>query len=129
MFTMSWGIKILLYISILILFTKRKSDVEKLKFIALIALIHVILFFPVVPAILIDPLILIALLLFQIPLWISRETAIFILLVIIFLPVQQFFWIFMLTQVIYVIIIGGLIYATLFEKIPKKEESEKPETN
>ncbi|MDP6670764.1 MAG: hypothetical protein QGI60_03025, partial [archaeon] len=70
---------------------------------------------------LVDPLILVVLVIFGIPLWISKGTAIFILLIFMLLPVQQYFWLFIISKAVYVITLGGLIYSALFgEKSDEK---------
>ena len=129
-FAVNFIVKIFLYISVIILFFKQKGVTRKAKFITVIALAHVVLLHPALQDdVIINSLILAILLAFNIPLWISKETAIVLLLITVFLPTKQYFWLFLLAQVFYFVTIGGLILAALEPEKPQPEtpkEAEKP---
>lgn len=120
-FLMSLVIKALFYLAIVVLVAKQKDNATRLKLIVVVSLVHIILFMPDLSPILIDPLILIVLVIFGIPIWISRETAILLLLIILVLPLQQYFWLYLISRALYVMIVGGIIYTALWAKIPEKK--------
>ena len=119
---MSLVIKAFFYLAIVILLAKQKDNASRLKLIVVVSLVHLILFMPDLSPLLIDPLILIVLVIFGIPLWISRETIILLLLIILVLPLQQYFWLFLIARGFYVMIVGGIIYTALWEKTPGNKE-------
>jgi hypothetical protein len=119
---MSLVIKAFFYIAIVILVAKMDNNAARLKFLVVISLVHLILFAPDLAPVLVDPLILIVLVLFGIPLWISKETAILLLLIFMVLPLQQYFWLFLISKAVYVFTVGGLLYSALFGETPNKKE-------
>ena len=111
-------IRILIYTAMLILFFKQKNNEKRIKFVAVVAIILTLILALRFGEVMTNALILAALLLFGIPLWISRETALVLLLALAVLPLEQYFWLHLIAIAIYAIMVGGMIYAAF---TPQKE--------
>jgi len=127
-------IQVLVYIAVVLLFFRQKTNAHRLKLVVLIAIIMYIIHFMEVPDAIIpglykDTLIVALVLLFGIPLWIRKETALVLVLLLAVLPLRQFFWLFLIGKAFYAITLGGIIYAGIIgvgEEKPSEQKAEKP---